>query len=264
MSDYPSPLQKIPMIFEEVIGIDYSGAKKPDSELPSIRVFSAKPGQFPEEIFSQSSRHWSRITLANWLIQKIQTHPPILIGIDHALSFPYSWFKKNAVPRWNEFLNLAVKLWPTDQSPVHHALKRNPLPHPNEGFRTTDLWTQSAKSLFLTSSAGTIAFSTLAGLPWLRKIQTECRGKVHFWPMDGLRPAKGQSVIAEIYPTLWRRRFREKIPETFDEHQRDAFVATAWLQWANENHFLERYWIPPLKNEELEKIKVEGWILGVG
>ena len=76
--------------FHRYLGIDYSGARNPDSSLKGIRVYSATPTEEPVEIPPPPSprKYWTRRGLAEWLLAELQEGPPTLVGIDHAFSFP--------------------------------------------------------------------------------------------------------------------------------------------------------------------------------
>ena len=128
-------------------------------------------------------------------------------------------------------------------------------------LRLTELWTPAAKSVFRFNVQGQVATSTHAGLPWLRYLRTECRDKVHFWPFDGWEIPVGRSVIAEVYPSLWMRRFANDRERTGDQHA--AYATAAWLQRADWNGSLVRYFDPPLEPQERDTARIEGWILGV-
>lgn len=57
---------------------------------------------------------------------------------------------------------------------------------------------------------GAVAKSTHAGIPWLMRIRESCGEAVHFWPFDGWSPPAGKTVIAEIYPSIFRNRYDKK------------------------------------------------------
>jgi hypothetical protein len=71
---------------------------------------------------------------------------------------------------------------------------------------------------------------------------------------------EGKSVVAEVYPALWMRRFER---EGRDGDEQAAYAVAAWLQRADLNGSLGSYFNPPLTPEEREVAAVEGWILGV-
>jgi hypothetical protein len=84
---------------------------------------------------------------------------------------------------------------------------------------------------------------------------------VHFWPFDGWDVAVGGgSVIAEVYPALWNRRFAAE-GRTRDQH--DAYCAAAWLQRADYDGSLGYFLKPELAAADLARARIEGWILGV-
>jgi len=128
-------------------------------------------------------------------------------------------------------------------------------------FRLCERWTSSAKSVFHFDVQGSVAKSTHAGIPWLKRIRDECGDAVHFWPFDGWSPAAGKTVIAEVYPSIFRNRF-EREGRTVDAQ--DAYAVARWLAECSARGSLERYFNPPLTIEERRVAEREGWILGVG
>lgn len=107
---------------------------------------------------------------------------------------------------------------------------------------------------------GSVAKSTHAGLPWLRRIRNEVGDKIHVWPFDGWDVPDGKSVIAEIYPSIFRKRY-PKDDRSGDQH--DAYCVARWLTESNERGLLERYFDPPLTDNERNVADLEGWILGI-
>ena len=84
--------------------------------------------------------------------------------------------------------------------------------------------------------------------------------KVHFWPFDGWRPHEGKCVIAEVYPSIFSKRY----PEVSEVgHERDAYAIARWLREADERDILDRYFNPPLTEDEKSIAELEGWILGI-
>ena len=105
-----------------------------------------------------------------------------------------------------------------------------------------------------------MAKSTHAGLPWLRFLREQCGEHVHFWPFDGWKIPAGRSVVAEVYPSLWMRRFPA---EGRNSDQHAAFAAAAWLRRADLDDELPRFLGPRLEPGERRVADIEGWILGV-
>jgi hypothetical protein len=258
------------MQFERYIGIDYSGAETPRSSLSALRVYAADQTSPPREVLPPPSprKYWTRRGIAEWLRSELSGPKPVLVGIDHAFSFPLRYFETHRVPRaWPTFLDDFQHHWPTDDDKTYVCFVRDGscgdgarrMGDPS-WLRLTELWTQSAKSVFQFGVQGQVATSTHAGLPWLRYLRMQCRGKVHFWPFDGWEIPSGRSVVAEVYPSIWMHRFA-KDGRNGDQHA--AFAVAAWFQRADLNGWLARYFDPPLSEDERAVAQVEGWILGV-
>lgn len=79
---------------------------------------------------------------------------------------------------------------------------------------------------------GLVVKSTFAGLSWVLYLRSWCKRPIHFWPFDGWGIPEGTSVVAEVYPALWMRRFGRDDRDG-DEHA--AYATTAWLQRADRN-----------------------------
>jgi hypothetical protein len=84
--------------------------------------------------------------------------------------------------------------------------------------------------------------------------------RVHFWPFDGWEIPAGRSVIAEVYPSLWRSAFS---PEGRTPDQHDAYCVAAWMRRSDLDGTLAEFLHPHLTPEEREVAHIEGWILGV-
>jgi hypothetical protein len=257
--------------FERYIGIDYSGAQTPTSSLSRLRVYVADGNFPPQEVLPPPSprKFWTRRGVVEFLRIELLGPKPILVGIDHAFSFPLAYFEKYRLPQdWHVFLDDFQKHWPTDEDETYVCFVsdgsrgngKERMGDPS-WLRLTELWTPAAKSVFQFNVQGQVAAATHAGLPWLHYLRAQCAGKVHFWPFEGWEIPAGRSVVAEVYPSLWMRRF-PKDGRNGDQHA--AYSVAAQLQRADRNGSLERYFGPPLTAKERVIARVEGWILGVG
>jgi hypothetical protein len=274
--------------FSLFVGIDYSGAMAPTSRLKGLQVFAAKPGAEAESVPTPAiaqtlakgglalrsiPRYWTRSEIALWIVNLIKDGRPALIGIDHGFSFPDSYFKRYGLKSWDEFLADFCRHWPTDRDHTYVDFVRDgflarrgeaPPPGSRTGrateFRLCERWTSSAKSVFQFDVQGAVAKSTHAGIPWLRRIRESCGDAVHFWPFDGWSPPAGKTVIAEVYPSIFRNRY-DKQDRSADAH--DAYAVARWLAESAARGSLERYFNPPLTIEERRVVEREGWILGV-
>jgi hypothetical protein len=265
--------------FDICIGIDYSGAETPTSRLKGVQVFSARPGGMCEKWFSPALSNngkpfnWTRAEIAQMLLVQARQGVRFLAGIDHGFSFPLSYFKRYGLKSWPEFMDDFVHHWPTDgdhvyvdfvRDGVRHLHANAPPPGQRVGeaseLRLCERWTSSAKSVFLFDVQGSVAKSTHAGIPWLKRLRDEAGDLIHFWPFDGWQPAPGKAVIAEVYPSIFRHRFPRQ-ERTADEQ--DAYVVARWMAEMDARGVLPVYFEPPLTANEAVIAANEGWILGV-
>lgn len=256
--------------FDLFVGIDYSGAKTPLSRSPTLQVYSTDSIASPEMVkspaaTSQKHRNWNRKEIAEWIVSTVVSGETMIVGIDHGFSFPITYLERYGISSWDDFLDDFVHHWPTDRDGSVDTIRRADAGPPSRTGANTDLrlcekWTPSAKSVFLFDVQGSVAKSTHAGLPWLKHIRSQVENKVHFWPYDGWEIPEGRSVIAEVYPSVFRRRFpvEKRSPD-----QHDAYSVSRWLATSASSGILNRYLDPPLSEDEREMAKLEGWILGV-
>jgi hypothetical protein len=256
--------------FKRYIGIDYSGAETADSSCKGLRVYVAEGSGTPSQVLlpKPPQRFWTRRGLAEWLCKELEADVPTLVGIDYGFSFPIEYFDLHSVPHdWPSFLLDFQKHWPTHEPNTYIDSIRDG--HVGDGasrmgentwLRLTEQWTATAKSVFLFDVQGSVAKSTFAGLPWLLYLRNWSKRPIHFWPFDGWEIPSGKSVVAEVYPSLWTRRF-PKDGRDGDEHA--AYAVAAWLQRADQRGSLGSYLNPPLTREERAVADFEGWILGV-
>jgi len=255
--------------FERYIGIDYSGAQTPASSLKGLCVFAADRLTTPQECEPPPSprKYWTRRGIAEWLIERLSEGTPTLVGIDHGFSFPLQYFEQNGLPHdWPSFLDDFRRHWPTDEDiyvdfvrdgSIGNAAARSGNPR---WRRVTELRARTATSAFHFNVQGSVAKSTRAGIPWLLYIRQHAKDRVHFWPFDGWSVPPDCSVVAEVYPALWSKTFPSagRTPD-----QQDAFAIAKWLQRADRDGSLEKFFCPEIEPHERKKTEIEGWILGV-
>jgi hypothetical protein len=259
--------------FDRFIGIDYSGAETPESRLKGLQVYAAAPNAEPRPVRPvPPAKNWSRREVAHWLLAELQRGGPLLIGIDHGFSFPLDYFERYGLSSWPAFLDDFCRHWPTDQA--HCCVdfirggiwwERHPKPAGERvgstaEFRLCERWTSSAKSVFQFDVQGSVAKSTHSGIPWLRFLRGQMGDRLFFWPFDGWQPPDGVSVIAEVYPSIFRNRY-PKDGCTPDE--RDAYSVARWLEESARRGILGRYFDPPLTLPERRSAALEGWIFGI-
>ncbi len=258
-------------MFSRYVGVDYSGAQTPEQSLSGIRVFvAADDASPPVEVAPPPGpgKYWSRRALAEWLIERLGGDVPTLVGLDHAFSFPLHYFDKYRLDRnWASFLDDFQRHWPTDGDHTYVDFIRDGAVGDGDARKGNSKWRRlteeragRAKSVFHFDAPGSVAKATYAGLPWLRAIRRRLGGKVHFWPFDGWTIPAGRSAIAEVYPSLWSKRYP---PEDRNSHQHDAYCVAAWMAKEDRSGRLGAFLDPDLSESERSLATVEGWILGV-
>jgi hypothetical protein len=253
--------------FSQYIGIDYFGAK---TSISRLRVYVGEGTGSPVEKFPPSSgrKYWSRKGVAEWIVKSLSDGVPTLVGIDHGFSFPLRYFEKYGLKfDWPVFLDDFEHYWPTATDAIWvrdvlrgHCGDASKRRGEKSWFRITEPKTRSAKSVFnFDQKEGCVAFSTHAGLTWLRFIRTQLGSRVHFWPFGGWEVPVGRSAIVEVYPALWNRNF---VREDRSGDQHDAFCISAWLSSADRDGKLISQLKPALTPSQRAVAEVEGWILG--
>jgi hypothetical protein len=255
--------------FKRYLGIDYSGAKTPTCSLKALRVYSARPSEFPVEVLPPPGprKYWTRRGLAEWLLAELRDGPPTLVGIDHAFSFPLGYFEAHSLPPdWPAFLDDFQHHWPTDEDHLYVDFIREGLLGHGALRQGDSRWRRlaeqrcRAKSVFHFDVQGSVAKSTHSGLPWLRYLRRQLGSRAHFWPFDGWTPSSGVSVLAEVYPALWNRRHP---PEDRTPDQHDAYCVARWMREADATESLGAHFNPPMPPAERTRCELEGWILGL-
>jgi hypothetical protein len=252
-------------LFERYIGIDYSGAAEPSTPLRGLQVFVADRKGEPLQKRSTHPRtqKWDRERLAAWLLDRLLEDAPTIVGIDHAFSYPLKALDETTRRTWEEFLEWFEVRWPTRYKTVKECLATN-LEILNEykgALRLTDSWVPTAMPLCSgwEGNGPNVFFSTHAGIPWLHWLRREGADRIHFWPFDGFAVPPGKSVVAEVYPRLFRRRYQTR----FTGDARDAWLVCQWLKDRDEKDCLAPCFKPPLDEAEVRQARVEGWIFGV-
>lgn len=256
-------------LFERYIGIDYSGAETPTSSLKGLRVYMADHTSQPLEVQPPPSarKYWTRRGIAEWLVERFAEDVITLAGIDHGFSFPLRYFEAHhLVPAWPTFLDDFQRHWPTDDDNTYVDFVRKGICGNGAARSGNTRWLRltekraGAKSVFHFDVPGSVAKSTHAGLPWLRYLRQWLGDQVHFWPFDGWKIPASRSVIAEVYPSIWRMNFARE-GRSADQH--DAYSVTEWMRNADLNGTLAGFFDPFLSLAEHTVAQIEGWILGI-
>lgn len=253
-------------LFSRYVGIDYSGAQAPVSRLRQLQVFAGDGASLAQAVspYDVGARNWCRKEVARYVRECLLGDEPVIIGIDHGFSFPVDYFRRHELASWDAYLRHFCERWMTDRDHmyVEFARRENASGGKADELRLCERWTSGAKSVFHFDVQGSVAKSTHAGIPWLKQLRDDhgVRARTHFWPFDGFTVEAGRSVVAEVFPSMFRRRYARDA-RTADQH--DAFVAAAWLKDMDARGTLSEYFNPPLTLPERRQVQLEGWILGV-
>jgi hypothetical protein len=203
------------MAFDLHVGINYSGAGAPTSRLALMQVYAAAEGRGPEPVRTPAAPegqrwNWSRKEIADWLIGLPQSGQRFVAGIDHAFSFPLSYFERYKLKGWDHFLDDFGRHWPTARPHTYVDFVRDTDP-PRTGsgdeFRLVEMRTSPSRSVFRFEGHACAAKATHAGIPWLRNIRRQVGDRVHVRPFDGWDIPDDKSVLAEVAPSVTRNRY---------------------------------------------------------
>ena len=257
-------------LFQRYAGIDYSGAGTPETGLTGLRVYLSVADGEPVEIRPEldKRRHWSRRALHRWLSGFLAENIPTLVGLDHGLAFPEEYFERHHLARqWRTFVGDFVTHWPTCHPGVTVQQVRDGVVGTGCQRLGDARWRRlcekraKAKSVFHFGVPGSVASSTHAGLSWIGHLLDSPRCRTHFWPFDGWNPPRGQSVLAEAYPSLCSGLYprADRTPD-----QQDAYSLARWFEEMDGQGKLAKLFHPDLRPDESRRAELEGWILGVG
>lgn len=252
--------------FARYIGIAYSGAEAPVSRLRALQVYACGPHDVPDAVppFDSGARNWCRKEVARYLHECLRGDEPCIIGIDHAFAFPLSYYRRNELANWEAFLRHFANHWPTtrDHMYVDFVREQGPPAGMTSELRLCERWTAVARSVFQFDTQGAGAKAAHAGIGWLKQLRDDRKLKVRtqFWPFDGFGVLPGRSLVAEVQPALFRRRY---VAGARSPDQHDAYAVSHWLKDMDLRGALADYFNPPLTLPERRQAQLEGWILGV-
>ncbi|MFC5652974.1 hypothetical protein ACFPYJ_28485 [Paenibacillus solisilvae] len=261
-------------MFERYIGIDYSGKGLPRQKHTAIQIFESTAAEEPCRAWGRSS--WSREGVHLYLAESLEAQRAgrqgaMIVGMDHGLSFPLSYFQdaargKPVLRSYDEFLTHFDQHWGGVKELPVSAIQSPTLPYRNPTeLRLTEKFTSSAKSVLnLNPTLISVAFSTHAGIPWLCELRRSFGDVLHVWPYDGLIPADNKSVIAEVYPSLLYSRYTYP-EELVKRDEKDAYAVSQWLREQDAGgtlcHYMSLLTLTSQQRDEI--VPLEGWILGV-
>lgn len=291
------------MDFDLYLGIDWTGAQPARTVAvaacdPTGRVHPVHP----------AGRHWERLAVADWIAAEAARGTRILAGFDFAFAMPWVagqgyldgrvpavitmpslWdlVEEAAGPAPDAFAGPAVldprlfpSFWINGPTPSHWgdgSAKRRLVERV-----AAESGAGTPVSVFkLAAAAKQVGKASLAGMRMLRHLRGVMGDGLAVWPLE--MPGPGQSVVMEIYPTLFRKQALggtakvverqilapglafygchadASLPDRFDDHIGDAMISAAGLRHLSR---LPSAWAPAAMDGDTARR--EGWIFGVG
>ncbi|MDG5494318.1 hypothetical protein [Niveispirillum sp. BGYR6] len=289
--------------FDLYLGIDWTGAQP----ARSVAMAACDAAGLVCPIQPQG-RFWERLEVARWIADQAAGGKRILAGFDFAFAMPWvtgQGYLDGRVPDvadmpalWDlveeasaggadAFAGAAVldprlfpSFWINGPMPSHWgdgSTKRRLVEKV-----AADTGAGTPVSVFkLAAAAKQVGKASLAGMRTLRHLHGLMGDRLCVWPLE--IPGPGQSVVMEIYPTLFRkqalggnRKVVERkilepglafygchadasLPDRFDDHIGDAMISAAGLRHLSRQ---PSAWAPAWM--DADTARCEGWIFGVG
>ena len=207
------------MVFENYIGIDWSGDK--NNFQRGISVSLCKNGNNAPKIIKPIEKYWSRYSLINWLKKKISKEKS-LVGFDFAFSYPFydcsSYFPGikdspiNAKSLWLMIDNInhnkenlyGGEIWNEKLHSNFYNAPKLKGKHYASRRRLTEVYAKnkiySPSPTFNCVGPGSVGTGSLAGMRALNLLKKQS----NIWPFDNYKMLN-KSVCVEIFPTYYFR-----------------------------------------------------------
>lgn len=285
--------------FDGYIGIDWSGAS---GIYKGIALAECRAGESGPRLIAPEGARWTRGAVAAYLGQRIARGERLLAGFDFAFCFPWIAGEGYLAGRARHATD-AFALWDlieraSSDAPDFHAgpvvtheaftpsywVSGKQKPEWRNDKRMTETECGKATStypetVFKLIGAKQVGKAALAGIRTLRAIRMAAPAHVAVWPFEA---ADKPAVLAEIYPTLFRRQAlgttakikdratldtalaalgsgpAQDAPARFSDHDGDALISAAGLRWLDRAGRLFA-----LPEDAEAQARREGWIVGV-
>jgi hypothetical protein len=168
------------------------------------------------------------------------------LGIDHAFSFPMAYFERQGLPLdWPGFLHEFQSHCPTDEANTYADFVRegmagcwSKVDGGPSWLRLTDQWMASGKSAFYSMFREHSHVQPMPVCPGCGICGRSSMPKFISYLFDGWDVPQDLSVVAEVYPSLWMKRF-PRPGRNNDQHA--AHSVAAWLRHADLNRSLSQF-----------------------
>lgn len=291
------------MEFDLFVGIDWTGAQP----ARSVAVAACDPSGHVQPVWP-AGRFWRRQEAVDWLVAQMAVGKRVLAGFDFGFAMPWvdgAGYLDGRVPMVGDMFALWDLIDQTaedgeddfagaclsDPRLLPSFWIKGPTPsHWGDGTTkrrrvevvAAETGAGTPVSLFkLAAAAKQVGKASLAGMRSLRRLRGLAGDRLAIWPVQA--PRQQQSVVLEIYPTLFRRqatggvrkitdrrvmmqavghfgcRLSPDMAEQFDDHIGDAIITAAGLSRLAGK---ASAWTPAGLTADIARH--EGWIFGVG
>lgn len=289
--------------FDLYVGIDWTGAQP----ARAVAVAACDPSGLVRPV-RPAGRYWQRREAADWIVAQASGGRRVLAGFDFGFAMPFvpgAGYLDGRVPDVTDMFalwdlvdqasadgaddfagaavgdpRLAPSFWSNGPTPAHWGDGSTKRRRVEVAAAQTGAGTPV--SLFkLAAASKQVGKASLAGMRTLKRLRALMGDNLAVWPVQA--PAPGQSVVLEIYPTLFRKQalggvrkitgratmegavahfgctLSPDLPEQFDDHIGDAIITAAGLRRLAGN---AGAWNPVGMTPDIARR--EGWIFGVG
>ncbi len=277
---------------------DYSGSKFEYQQRKAIALSVIDNNE--KQLYSDHT--YTRESLRNFFVSMLSKasleKKRIIFGFDHSYSFPVGFYDIIAGKKWKTWeqlldllCNNGQELTSINDRPREWAKAANDLickkldlpkgpfwgPHFKDQLKNPEFpfksWNMKEKRLveervpqtkpvYKIGGNGSVGLQSLYGIQNLVELRKEIKSRsieLFCWPFDGWNVPSSGHVLVEIYPKLFNKKSKN--------HLQDAEACSKWLyeqdkksrllDWFDPNNFkLE-------SRNELQRISLEGWIIGV-
>lgn len=280
-------------VFDWYAFADYSGSLRTSEQRRRI-AFSLIKDHDPIQTSFGRTRYELMHEVMELLEAATRSGKRMIFGFDHNYSFPERFYEALTGRKWSHWRELLTLLGAGNdgipglelEEPRKWAAKANnrltsklrtvesgpfwgphfkPLKKPAFPYggqiperRLVEEKCKRMKSIFQLGGAGAVGLQSLLGMVYLNKLIRFCRElniPLHVWPFDGLSIPDNGHVLVEMYPTVFNEKNRSDLA--------DAQSCVNWLLEEDRNQTLKRWFSPGLTEIELERIRLEGWCLGI-
>ncbi|MCR9256817.1 MAG: hypothetical protein NXI16_12075 [Alphaproteobacteria bacterium] len=286
--------------FDAILALDWSGAK---GRYTGIAIAELLAEADSPRLVRPSGARWTRAAAAAYLLDRIAAGERLLITIDCAFSMPYLpdegylqartpgidrapdlWALLDAAARDAPDFAIGPMLDDPRMAPSYWASGKQPADWKGEKRLTERACAEATgtrpETVFKLVGAKQVGKASLTGMRTIHHMRKAEPDRLSVWPFE---ERETQAVMAEIYPTLFRRQAAGTLAKitdaatlsgalaaldcgpargvgaTLSDHEGDALITAAGLR-----RFLATSDTPfALPVRDRDRVCREGWILGV-